>query len=304
MSRRHVRASANDVVVKNGFLTGTNCNTVYMGETGIANVVNEGNHLDTTSYAILTNSNNATAAYDIKNVTVRHNRFTNVRSDAIEFNHPSSSASQAVGFLVDGNYIECPDRVGGGPSSGFGIGVAGAVGGQIVNNHIVFARNQGIHIEDNCSDWVVEGNIIDAVDGTLARLSVSLNVGISIADTDRVRVADNLVRGTRGAGIETLYAGASSILNDVAITDNTVTTCAKGMTIGGAAGGARFVVTGNIVSSNTGDGASIGGDFNELLLDNNLIINNGGWALAVKVSMVVNCASTTRTSSTATRPAT
>jgi hypothetical protein len=74
-------------------------------------------------------------------------------SDAIEFNHPATPPAIANTFEAEGNYIEVPDRAGGGSSSGFGVGVAGVSGGSIRGNHIVTARNQGVHIEDEFPLW-------------------------------------------------------------------------------------------------------------------------------------------------------
>jgi hypothetical protein len=228
---------------------------------------------------VLTNSNGTTGAHDLENVKVNFNRFINIQGDAIEFNHPATPVAAANTFHAMGNYIEVPDRAGAGSTSGFGIGIAGVRRGTVSLNHIATARYQGIHLEDECSDWVVEGNIVDEAVGTLSGISTSLNAGISVATSDRIRVSANNVRGAVGSGIQLVYDGVTTNNRDITVTGNDVSGCGIGIYIGGNSTAGRIIATNNNSSNNTGDGFTVSGDFNELLFDGNIAVNNGGWGV-------------------------
>jgi hypothetical protein len=225
------------------------------------------------------NSSGTTGAHDLENVKVNFNRFVNIQGDAIEFNHPATPPAAANSFHAMGNYIEVPDRAGATTTSGFGIGIAGVKNGSVSLNHIATTRYHGIHLEDECSDWVVDNNIVDEVVGTLSGISTTLLVGVSIAASDRIRVSSNNIRGSVGYGIQSVFDGTTANNQDVTVTGNDVSGCGTGIYLGGSGTAGRIVATNNNSSNNTGDGFMVSGDFNELLFDGNIAVGNGGWGV-------------------------
>jgi hypothetical protein len=253
---------------------------VNVGSSGCSDIEVINNLFDGVNYGVLTNSSGTTGAHDLENVKVNFNRFVNIQGDAIEFNHPATPPAAANTFHAMGNYIEVPDRAGAPTTSGFGIGIAGVKSGSVSLNHIATTRYHGIHLEDECSDWVIDNNIVDEAVGTLAGISTSLNVGVSIGASDRIRVSANNIRGSVGYGIQTIYDGVTANNRDVTVTGNDVSGCGiSGIYLGGNSTAGRIVATNNNSSNNTGDGFTVAGDFNELLFDNNIAIGNGGWGV-------------------------
>lgn len=249
---------------------------VYAGSSGCSNI----KVIDCTflndAYGWLSNGGTGTMAWDLRDVTIDNCRF-NVQADAIEFNHPTTADAVAGGFTIVNCSITVPDLAVDAPSSGFGIGLANVRDCLIENNRLDQIRNQGIHIEDDCANILVVGNAVKGVDGTLASLPASQNVGISIAKSVNVTLIANHVESCRGNGIEMIFNG--TLINDhLTVTNNSVTDCDSGFSLYGTPPGGHIIVSNNRAFGNADNGFEIGGQAATQVIGNQAF-NNGGWGI-------------------------
>jgi hypothetical protein len=168
-----------------GSANGTSTPTgIQMNATGIANARVRGNHFDRVAYGVLTNA----AATDLTNLRIAGNTFRNVFSDPIELNHPGTAYTGAHNVRVYGNDITASQGSSG--SSGFGVGIAGAVGVSVIGNTFGYCRQQAVHIEDEAKHIIVSGNtFLQPVDA------------IKVFGGDWITISDNEIYAPTGYGI-------------------------------------------------------------------------------------------------------
>jgi hypothetical protein len=157
---------------------------IQINVTGVSDGRIADNLFQHVSYGVLTNS----SATDLTNLEISGNTFREVFSDPIELNHPGTAYTGAHNVRIHGNDIVADQGSSG--SSGFGVGIAGAVGVTVSGNLFGYCRQQAVHIEDEAKHIVVSGNVIlEPVDG------------IKVFGGDWITISDNEIYNPSGYGI-------------------------------------------------------------------------------------------------------
>jgi putative cofactor-binding repeat protein len=259
---------------------------ISMAKPGIKDVLIEGNTFDNLLYGVLSNDMSATPtsmAYDLNDVRIVGNRFTNIYGDAIELNHPGAAAatlgtrSSASGFVITGNQIT--NTLGSGTNDGFGIGLAGVSDAVVSGNVIHASRREAIHVEDESYKVVISGNVIKS----------SGTSGIYVLPSCRdITITGNTVESATDDGILVEFDGSATHSQVVSITGNTVRSPGRdGITIAGnqgSTGGGFFTVTGNTVKDAIGNGITANGSGDSYTITGNTVDGCTAFGIALDLT--------------------
>jgi len=261
------------------FVGSSSTQAVYLSRSGCSDIKIVDNVFTGVNYGVLSNSFDGDGAYDLHDVVISGNTFTDIYADAIELNHPSSSAPLAHGFTISGNVISVPVGRGSGRGSGFGVGVAGCADVTVTGNTFLEVRQEAVHVEDGCRRVTITGNTVSGVTGADA------SAGIAIYPScEEVTITGNSVENIAGAGIQLIYNGEPAMASDVAITGNTVRDVTDtGIVVGSDSGrGGGYLISGNIIRGARNHGVQVFGTLEDISVTDNLITECGGYGVATE----------------------
>ncbi|MCZ8519305.1 MULTISPECIES: right-handed parallel beta-helix repeat-containing protein [Paenibacillus] len=282
--------NAKHIEIRSCKFTGIKSQAVDMNAKGIAHILIQDCIFEAVTYGVLTNYN----ADDLEDLKIIGNRFIDIYGDAIEINSPitgtkKSAYEAASNIIISNNYISVPAGKGTGDTAGFGIGLAGASRVSVIGNIIKDCRYEAIHVEDNCRNISITGNIIDGVQNDPNN---GLNSGIYVIDAEQIAIMGNEIRNCHNYGIHFEYSNDNQG-NKATIIGNNVMNCGSG--------GIRYagnmmsdaLISGNVVTNNSGAGICLAGDSNSIQIKDNMIRDNKSHGILLEQSKMVSVSGNT-----------
>lgn len=162
--------------------------------------------------------------------------------DGVEFNNPTTGCQD---IQITGNYIN--GYRGASDFGGLGIGIAKGTFCVVANNIVKNCEADGIHVEDQSSFVIVEGNIVEDCCINLTYGSAAIMVYL----TSNSVIANNIIKGaTGGHGIMLSGFGTDQYVYNNKVTGNHISTVREaGILLNGSN---RTVVSGNIIEAVNG----------------------------------------------------
>ncbi|WP_426449055.1 right-handed parallel beta-helix repeat-containing protein [Paenibacillus sp. S-38] len=282
--------NAKHIEIRSCKFTGVKTQAVDMNAKGIKHILIQDCIFEAVTYGVLTNYN----ADDLEDLKIIGNRFIDIYGDAIEINSPISGTKKsayeaASNIIISNNYISVPMGKGTGDTAGFGIGLAGASRVSVIGNILKNCRYEAIHVEDNCRNISITGNIIDGVQNDPNN---GLNSGIYVIDAEQIAIMGNEIRNCQNYGIHFEYSNVNQG-NKATIIGNNVMNCGSG--------GIRYagnlmsdaLISGNVVTNNAGPGVCLAGDSNSIQIKDNMIRDNKSHGVLLEQSKMVSVSGNT-----------
>ena len=244
-----IAKGASNVAVRNNQVTGNFRQAILLGASGQHDLIIEGNKVfpgkgQRIAFGVIANPSRLArdGGTPPRNIAIRNNVLTDLTGDAIEINSPPPVS--VSNLQIEGNTLSAPLHQT--STAGFCIGMAGVVGARIVGNKIANCKWQGIHIEHNSTNILIQDNSIDK---TIGPSGIQMNgrrnsAGILLLNSSNIKIYRNRIIDTYNSGIELAWNPKGTNSN-ITIAGNVINRAGDyGIHVGGPAGRDMGVIVG------------------------------------------------------------